>query len=258
MRAAVFPGGKRLRPLLLVKAGLVFGADPAALAPVGACLELVHCASLVLDDLPSMDDAAFRRGRPAVHRQFSEATAILAAFGLLAEAVAQFPQALKGAGLAPAYCQEWTRRLSRLVTTLCQGQQRDLELARCQPTVAELEEVHAGKTGSFFAFAAELGAFVGGADRASLAFVSAFARNLGLAYQVLDDVGDAVGGVAWEGKPAHQDRRLGKPSFVTVLGVEGARRLAAELLDTAEACLAPLGERARPLVEFLTRVRSFL
>ncbi|MCX7894731.1 MAG: polyprenyl synthetase family protein [Thermoanaerobaculum sp.] len=257
MRAAVFPGGKRLRPLLLLRAGQAFGADPQRLRPLSAALELVHCASLALDDLPCMDDAPLRRGEPSLHRRFSEATAILAAFALLAKAVGEFPALLRQAGLPPAYCEGWTMRLSQLVETLCEGQQ--LDLARHgTATVAELERVHAGKTGAFFAFAAELGAFVAGADPASVECVRSFARNLGLAYQVLDDVADATGGPGWEGKPPGQDARHGQCTFVTLLGVEGARQLANELLSTAEACLAPLSRRAEPLLGFVNHVRALL
>lgn len=258
MHAAVFPGGKRLRSLLLVRAGQAFGGEPERLCPVGAALELVHGASLVLDDLPCMDDADLRRGVPALHRRFSEATAILAAFGLLARAVAVFPGLLREAGVAPAYAQMWTSRLATLVETMCQGQEQDLALAGRDATVADLELLHASKTGAFFAFAAELGAFAAGADPAALALVASFARNLGLAYQVLDDMGDATASPAWGGKPAHQDQRHGRPTFVTVLGLEGARELAAELLEASEACLAPLGARAALLLEFLAHVRTLL
>jgi farnesyl diphosphate synthase len=258
MEAAVFPGGKRLRPRLMLLAGQVFGASPEALSPAAACLELVHCASLVLDDLPCMDDAPLRRGQPALHLRFSQATAILAAFALLAKALAAFPQALARAGVPPAFCELWSVRLAQLVETLCRGQQGDLRLAGSAVTVEQLEEVHAAKTGAFFELAAQLGALAGGAGREAMACVAAFARNAGLAYQVIDDVRDVVCDPAGSGKPQGQDARAGKPTFAAVLGVAGARQLALELLAAAEASLAPLGAAARPLAEFLDHVRALL
>jgi len=258
MEAAVFPGGKRLRPRLMLVTGQVFGAAPERLAPAAACLELVHCASLVLDDLPCMDDAPMRRGRPAIHLRFSQATAILAAFALLAKALAAFPRALARAGVPPAFCEEWSVRLAQLVETLCRGQQGDLTLAGKRATVEQLEEVHAAKTGAFFELAAQLGALAGGAGREAMACVASFARNTGLAYQVIDDVRDVACDPVASGKPKEQDARFGKPTFVTVLGVTGARELALELLATAEASLTPVGAAARPLVEFVSDVRALL
>lgn len=257
MEAAVFPGGKRLRPRLLLAAGKVFGAQPPALSWAAAALEMVHCASLVLDDLPCMDDAPLRRGQPTLHLRFSQATAILAAFALQARALSLFPQALAKAGLAPAFCLAWTERLAQLVETLCQGQQGDLLLKAEEVSLETLEQVHAGKTGVFFEFAARLGAFAGGAEAESLALVAAFARNLGLAYQVVDDVRDVVASEEQAGKPQGQDARFHKPTFVTLLGIEGARQLALELLQAAEESLQPLGQ-AQPLQAFLQDVRALL
>ncbi|MGQ9496197.1 MAG: polyprenyl synthetase family protein [Thermoanaerobaculaceae bacterium] len=256
MYAAVFPGGKRLRPRLLLLTGQVFAADPQALSRVGAALELVHCASLVLDDLPCMDNAMARRGQPALHLRFSEATAVLAAFGLLARAMAVFPQALEEADLAPAFCQQWSARFATLVETLCRGQEADLDLSHGICSVERLEEVHAAKTGAFFQFAAELGAFVGGADLASLSCITAFARNLGLAYQVVDDILDVIGEPEATGKLQGQDRRLGRPTFVTLLGVDAAATLARELLAVAKTSLNPLGVRAGPLQGFVDYVQG--
>lgn len=258
MHAAVFPGGKRLRPRLLLLTGQVFTADPRALSRVGAALELVHCASLVLDDLPCMDNATARRGQPALHLRFSEATAILAAFGLLARAMAVFPQALMAADVAPAFCLHWGTRFAALVETLCRGQEADLELPHGTCGVARLEEVHAAKTGAFFQFAAELGAFLGGADLASLSCIKTFARNLGLAYQVVDDILDVIGEPEAMGKLQGQDRRLGRATFVTLLGVEAAATLARELLAVAKTSLNPLGVRAGPLADFVDYLQELL
>lgn len=258
MEAAVFPGGKRLRPRLLLATAHVFSVPAESLTDAAAVLELVHCASLVLDDLPCMDDAVLRRGQPTLHRRFSQATAILAAFALLARAQAHFPRALARAGLAPAFCSQWSEALARLVETLCQGQQLDLLPPTKGINVEHLEAVHAGKTGSFFQFAAELGAFAGGADRQAMSCVSTFARNLGLAYQVVDDVRDLLASSDASGKPQGQDSRLGRATFVTLLGLDGARQLALELLATAEAALSPLAGGAYPLRRLLHDVRSLL
>jgi geranylgeranyl pyrophosphate synthase len=216
---------------------------------------MVHAASLVLDDLPCMDGAATRRGRPTCHVLFGEATAILAGFGLLNRAFA----VLAGDG-APGATRDrlralLARRLAAAIGTdgLIGGQTADLEAARGggaaghPPDLRTLEFIHSHKTGSLFIASAEVGAHLSGATPREVDALASYARNLGLAFQITDDLIDAVGEERAAGKPVRSDAR--RTTFVTLCGVEGARALATELTATAVSCLAPFGRRARRLEE---------
>ena len=256
MHAAVTSPGKRLRPSLVLVVARAFGRGDAALTDAACAVELVHAASLVLDDLPCMDDAELRRGQPTVHRQFGEAVAILAAFALLARAQAVLAAALAEAGLAPAYRDAMLRRCAGVVDRLCSGQALDLELGNGHADLARLERIHTLKTGALFEFAAELGAVGAGVTGTALETLLAFARNLGLAFQVADDLLDATGTSEQAGKSVRRDLALGRTTFVTVFGVAGARELCGELFDAARAALAPLGARAALLTELLEVIRA--
>jgi len=255
MHAAVSSPGKRLRPALVLLVGRAHGRPLAGLVDVACTVELIHAASLLLDDLPCMDDAELRRGRPTVHRQFGEAVAILAAFALLARAQALLAEALAAVGLAPTYRDEMLRRCAEVIDHLCRGQALDLELAGGPADLGRLESIHTLKTGALFEFAAELGAVTSGLTGATLETLLAFARNLGLAFQVGDDLLDASGSPAEVGKTLHRDATLGRTTFVSVFGVDGARALRDELLDAARAALAPLGAKSTLFVELIEVVR---
>ncbi len=242
-REAVLSPGKRVRPILVLLVGRLFGVPGERLLGLGAVVEMVHAASLVLDDLPSMDDADTRRGRPALHRVYGEAVAILAAFALLSRAHGELPAALARAGVRRRRWPGIQEELAAVVSELCRGQ--DLDLAGSAASVEELEEVHAAKTGALFVLAARWGAYAGNPSAGEQEAVEAFARNLGLAFQVVDDVLDAAGDARTMGKPTGQDE--GRVTFVDLLGVEGARRLAAELGTTAVEALEPFGRRAAEL-----------
>ncbi len=242
-REAVLSPGKRVRPILMLLVGRLLAVPPGRLLRLGAVVEMVHAASLVLDDLPSMDDAATRRGRPALHRVHGEAVAILAAFDLLSRAHGELPGALALARVARRRWAVIQEELAAVVGELCRGQ--DLDLAGEAASVEDLEEVHAAKTGALFVLAARWGAYAGNPSAAEQAAVEGFARNLGLAFQVVDDVLDATGDAGTMGKPTGQDE--GRTTFVDLLGVEGARRLAAELGATAVAELELFGERGTEL-----------
>ena len=235
---------KRVRPVLTLLTAELCGGRAAAAIPVAAAVELVHASSLILDDLPSMDDAPLRRGRPSNHREFGEATAILAAFALLNLAYGT---------LADAYddrtARELTRRLSEAVGTqgLVGGQAADL-LATDQVIGFEmLERIHRGKTGALFVAAATCGAVTAGAGADAVGALTAFAKNLGLAFQIVDDLLDVEGDPAQTGKAVRGDLR--KTTFVSFSGVAGARQLARELCDTADRALTPFGRREDRLRE---------
>lgn len=235
---------KRVRPVLTMLAAELCGGPASRALPAAAAMELVHTASLVLDDLPCMDDAPLRRGRPANHREFGEAIAILAAFGLLNLAFAT---------LAREYDAPLASRLTTLlaeavgVDGLIGGQATDLLATDQQITFEVLERIHRGKTGALFSAAATSGAMTAGATGDAIGALSAFAKNLGLAFQIVDDLLDVEGDPATTGKAVREDAR--KTTFVSFSGVAGARQLASELCMTADGALTAFGRRADRLRE---------
>ncbi|MCT2539482.1 polyprenyl synthetase family protein [Sedimentimonas flavescens] len=240
-------GGKRLRAFLVLESAALFGISQAQALPAAAAVEALHAYSLVHDDMPCMDDDALRRGQPTVHVKWDEATAVLAGDALqtLAFELCCDPT------LGPA-----DRRVA-LVAALAQasgaagmvyGQALDIaaETAAAPLTLDEITRLQAGKTGALISFAAEAGAILAGADRAPLA---AYARALGLAFQIADDILDVEGDAALVGKQVGKDAQAGKATFVSLLGLESAKSRAAALIDEAEAALAPYGAKAQNLRE---------
>ena len=244
MAYTVHAPSKHVRPVLTLLSVEICGGEAARGVPVAAAIELVHASSLILDDLPSMDDAPLRRGQPANHRQHGEALAILAAFGLLNLAFAT---------LARQYEPALSARLAGLVAGavgldgLIGGQALDLLATDQQISFETLERIHRGKTGALFSASAVAGAFVAAATAEDVSRLDAFARNLGLAFQIVDDLLDVEGDPAETGKAVRAD--LKKTTFVSFSGVAGARQLAGELCLTADRALAPFGRRADRLRE---------
>ncbi|CAN5789991.1 polyprenyl synthetase family protein [soil metagenome] len=244
MAYTVLAPSKRVRPVLtLLTAELCEGRVDRAL-PIAAAMELVHASSLILDDLPSMDDAPLRRGRPANHREFGEAIAILAAFALLNLAFATIAESCLPELSAPI-----VTLLADAVGTegLVGGQAADLLATDKQIGFEMLERIHRGKTGALFVAAASAGALSAGARPEAVASLAAYAKNLGLAFQIVDDLLDVEGDPAQTGKAVRSDAR--KTTFVSFSGVSGARQLARELCDTADRALVPFGRRADRLRE---------
>ena len=238
IRYSALNGGKRLRPIISLTATRALGLDDAAIVKSSCAVEYVHCCSLVLDDLPSMDNAMMRRGRPTTHRAFGTATAILAADALLMHAfklVAENGVDVEATGPAIA------RAVTDLATAvgsfgMVGGQHVDLEVAGRETIDAEtLEYIQSRKTGSLFVVSATVGGTLLGASDERLAPLRAYARNLGLAYQIIDDLLDAEGDAKTIGKDVGQDE--GKNTFVTVHGPEAARRAAAKLAALAKAAV---------------------
>lgn len=247
MRYACLDGGKRLRPLLLISTAALFDAPPAGTLRAAAAVEMVHCYSLIHDDLPAMDDSDIRRGRPAVHRRFDEATAILAGDGLLSLAFAVMAD--------PATDQDPAVR-SDLVSGLAHasgpdgmvgGQMIDLSAERASLDLAGITELQQLKTGALIAYACEAGAILGRAGEADRAALAGYAGDLGLAFQITDDLLDAEGSTEAIGKPAGQDTVAGKATFVGQLGADGARRRAEGLVEGAMGRLGRFGVKAEPL-----------
>ena len=235
---------KRIRPVLTQLAGELCAGRAARAVPAAASIEMVHAASLILDDLPSMDDAPLRRGRPSNHKEFGEAIAILAAFALLN---------LAYGNIAVSYDRDTAPRLTAMladaigVDGLIGGQAADLLATDRSIDFETLERIHRGKTGALFVAAAAAGAVTAGASSDAVASLSAYAKNLGLAFQIIDDLLDVEGDPAQTGKAVRGDLR--KTTFVSFSGVSGARQLARELCDTADRALQPFGRRADRLRE---------
>ncbi|MFN8061373.1 MAG: polyprenyl synthetase family protein [Vicinamibacterales bacterium] len=240
MRYTLLAPSKRVRGVLAFLSAELCGHVDRAL-PAAVAVELVHAASLILDDLPCMDDAPLRRGRPSNHVAFGEATALLAAFALLSRAFGVVAD-----GYPPAVATRITKLLADTVgsTGLIAGQADDLE-ATGPLSFERLERIHRLKTGVLFNAAAVAGALGAGGSPDELTQLSAYAKNLGLAFQIIDDMLDVTGDPAVTGKAARQDAK--KTTFVAFSGLDGARALAQELCDTADQALAPFGPRAERL-----------
>jgi geranylgeranyl diphosphate synthase type II len=248
MRYATLGAGKRVRPVLTLAVAEMFGAPESDDAVDLACaVELVHACSLVLDDLPAMDDAELRRGQPTTHRAFGEDVALLAAFALLTRAFQLVADAGQRLGLSRYAPEDLAHHLAEAIGSrgLVGGQALDLAARPAELDLERLEYVHSHKTGALFVAAAELGAMAADARRKELESVGRYAKNLGLAFQIEDDLLDALATPEETGKDVRKD--AGKTTFVTLLGIDGARTLADELLAFAIESIAPLGRKADPL-----------
>ncbi|MFI4963954.1 MAG: polyprenyl synthetase family protein [Caulobacterales bacterium] len=244
MRYAIFAGGKRLRPFLVVETAALFGVPRRQAIRTAAAIEALHTYSLVHDDLPAMDDDDLRRGQPTVHRQFDEATAILAGDGLLTFAF----ELLADAATHPS-----AEVRAQLVADLARaagsegmigGQMIDLEAESRALTADEIVDLQRRKTGALFEFSCLAGGRLGGADAKACAALSAYAADLGLAFQIGDDLIDVLGEAASAGKAVGKDQAQGKATLVSLWGVEAARAKARSLAERASAGLEPYGRAA--------------
>lgn len=250
MRYAVLGAGKRVRPLLAYAAGELSQADPERVTVAGAAVEIIHAYSLVHDDLPCMDDDVLRRGKPTCHVEFDEATALLVGDALQSLSF----QLLGEYALAPdAKAQLEMIKLLGMASGsrgMAGGQAIDLAAVGKTLTVPELEFMHIHKTGALIRAAAVLGARCGsGLTEAEFARVDAYAKAVGLAFQVVDDVLDAEAPTATLGKTAGKDAEQGKPTYVSAMGIPQAKALAAQLREEALAAIAPFGVRGARLAQ---------
>lgn len=236
MRHTLLAPGKRARALLAMLTARHCGADPHVALSAACALEMVHAASLILDDLPAMDNATLRRGLPANHQVFGEATGILAAIALLARA---FGVVAADDGLAPAARARLSALLSHAVGSdgLAAGQEQDLKWAPDRATRQDVTLVHARKTAALFQAAAEMGALAAGADEHRTGAMRDFGLKLGLAFQIIDDLLDATADEAEAGKNVAQDQ--GRPSLVLTIGPGAAAREAEALIEEALALIPP-------------------
>ncbi len=244
MRHGALGGGKRLRPLLLSQTAMIFGVGPEAALVPGLAVEMVHCYSLIHDDLPAMDDDDLRRGQPTVHKVFDEATAILAGDTLLTQAFGI---------LADENCHRSPEVRARLVLELATGagaggmaggQMRDLEGEKGGFSETDIAEMQAMKTGALIRAAVRMGAVLGGADARALSALTAYAEAAGRAFQLADDILDVTASAEQMGKATGKDAARQKPTLVARIGVEAAQAQLAETVNDAVSALRTFGPKA--------------
>jgi farnesyl diphosphate synthase len=260
MRYATLEGGKRVRPLLVFAAGELVGAEQDNLSRIGAALEMIHAYSLVHDDMPCMDDDVLRRGKPTCHVAFDEATALLVGDALQSRAFELIAQTMPG--IAPASQLEMVRALAHASghAGMAGGQAIDLASVGQPLTLPELEFMHMLKTGALIRAAVMMGAMAGRElsvlEKDAL---DAFAKRIGLAFQVVDDILDCEADTATLGKTAGKDAAHDKPTYVSLLGLAEAKRMAKDLHEQALAALqgfGPQADRLKQLADYIV-ARSF-
>jgi len=259
MRYSALSGGKRLRPFLVCESARLFDVPEAWALRAGAAIEMVHCYSLIHDDLPAMDDSALRRGRPTAHIAFDEATAILAGDGLLTEAFAVLADPLTHDKAAVRVELVASLAAASGAAGMVGGQMIDISPERGGLDLAGISHLQSLKTGALIRFSCAAGAVLGEAGPAAREALAAYAEDLGLAFQIADDILDAESTPEALGKPTGQDANLGKATFVGQLGIEKAREKAEALVASACARLDLFGEKAdllRQTAAFVVARRS--
>jgi farnesyl diphosphate synthase len=248
MRHAALANGKRMRPFFVLETGAMFGVSEKSLLRTAAALECVHCYSLVHDDLPCMDDDDFRRGQPTVHKAFDEATAVLAgdalltlAFKILASSETHDDPAVRVLLIERLADASGARGMvgGQMIDMLEEESPRDLN------TITRMQRL---KTGALISYALEAAAIIGHAREAERNALAGFANDLGLAYQIADDILDAEGDESVVGKALSKDKNAGKANFVTLLGVDGARQRVRLLAAQAKEHLAIFRDKAHILL----------
>ena len=258
MRYSLFAGGKRVRPILAIAAAEAVGNAGQAVLPVASSLELIHTYSLIHDDLPAMDNDDFRRGKPTNHKVYGEAMAILAGDALLTMAFELCLRANAAHGLDAA-------RQVRLIQELAAGsgnvgmvggQVLDIQAENKDIDLATLQSIHKHKTGMLIRAAVRMGAITAGATPAQLDDMTVYAENIGLAFQIADDVLNVTGTREELGKNPNTDAQRGKKTYPTFYGVEGAKQLAEDCVTRANGRLASFGAKADPLRELARYITS--
>ncbi|AMO98613.1 polyprenyl synthetase family protein [Collimonas arenae] len=250
MRYAALDGGKRVRPLLAFAAGELFSAPAAVVQRAAAAVEMIHAYSLVHDDMPCMDDDALRRGKPTVHVQYDEATALLVGDALQAQAFVVLAAADEGIDAARQIVMLRLLALASGSLGMCGGQAIDLASVGLNLSLAELEQMHKLKTGALLRASVLLGAWSGKVlSQEEVAALEAYGAAIGLAFQVVDDILDATADSATLGKTAGKDAADNKPTYVSILGLPESQALAEKLRNDAHEALAIFGDKARRLRE---------
>jgi len=249
MRYSLMAGGKRIRPVLALATARAIDIDPTRMLPLAAALELIHTYSLIHDDLPAMDDDALRRGRPTCHVQFGEDVAILAGDALYAEAFRHLLSAQEG---DPASVLAAAGELAAAtgVDGMVGGQY--LDVASIAGSPAELRTLHELKTGRLIGASVACVLLLSGMRQATTTAYRDFATELGVLFQIVDDILDVTGTDAALGKPRGSDERHGKRTYVTEFGLDGARKLAGDCHDKARSALARAAPGGAPDLEQIT------
>ena len=255
MRYSLLAGGKRLRPILCLAACELAGGDAELAMPTAVALEMIHTMSLIHDDLPAMDDDDLRRGRPTNHKVYGEAVAILAGDALLTRAFEMV--SLRSPGVPPDRLLKVVGELSLVAGApgLVGGQVVDLESEGKDVDLDTLEYIHLHKTGALLSACVITGATIGGADAALISALRVYARGIGLAFQIIDDILDITASSEVLGKTAGKDLVADKTTYPKLLGLEESRRRADALVGEAKAVLKPWKQRAMPLLalaDFIT------
>ena len=248
VRYSLLAPGKRVRPCLTLIACEACGGNIQDAMPAAVAVEMIHCYSLIHDDLPAMDDDNLRRGRPTNHVQFGEATAILAGDGLLTLAFETLAQGMSDSQIAA----ECVIDLASAAGTegMVGGQQADLEAEQIgQVPIEQLEAIHRRKTGRLLTSALTMGGRIAGADSESLNQLRIYGESVGLAFQIADDLLDVVGDSEKMGKGVRKDADLGKSTYPALLGIEQSQIKAELLIEKACQAVAPFGARSRRLAE---------
>ena len=251
MHYSLMAGGKRLRPILCLAGAEAVGGDPGEALPVACALEMIHTYSLIHDDLPAMDDDDLRRGRPTCHKQYDEATAILAGDGLLTEAF----RLMAEAAVSREERREVFLEIIQLIGQaagymgMVGGQMLDLLAEGRRVTLKELELIHRMKTGALLTAAVRAGGLVGGGSRQEITALTAYGEKFGLAFQITDDILNVEGDSAEMGKAVGSDEKHHKATYPALVGAEQAKVWARRLVGEAIADLAPLGPKSEPLQE---------
>jgi geranylgeranyl diphosphate synthase type II len=258
IRYSLLAPGKRLRPLLVLFAAEACGCNSSRAMSAAAAVEMVHAYSLIHDDLPAMDDDDLRRGRPTCHKTYDEATAILAGDALLARAFEVLAQDIEPPAVAAECCRTLAQAAgaTRLVGGQADdlaGEQEDFDGSDDGRELSLLQSIHQRKTGAIFEAAVRLGGLVAGANSGQLTALREYADNLGLAFQIADDLLDVAGRQEVTGKRVGKDIMRGKLTYPGLLGEQESRRRATAMIDDACAAVSPLGAAAANL-EALARL----
>ncbi|MEZ6092717.1 MAG: polyprenyl synthetase family protein [Pirellulaceae bacterium] len=254
MRYSVLSPGKRLRPLLVMASTRLCGGEDANALPAACAVEFIHCYSLVHDDLPAMDDDDLRRGRPTTHKQFDEATAILAGDALIPLAFEVMSRDIQPEATAARCCLELARASG--ASHLVGGQADDLAAENGECDLQMLERIHLRKTAAMLAVSLKLGAICAHSSEENISRLERFGKNLGLAFQISDDLLDLRGEQDKMGKRVGKDQSKGKLTYPSALGIERSEQLANQLVADAVNSLESFGSRAQPLVDLAQFVVS--
>lgn len=241
-------GGKRIRPILLISSYSMYDSEWRKSIPYAAAVEFVHTYSLIHDDLPAMDDDDFRRGVPTCHKVFGDALAILAGDALLTEAFRIFSET-RDDGISPENKVRATWELAKAAGAagMVGGQVLDMQFASTGANEKAVKEMHRKKTAALIGASVLCGAILSGAGEEDLSVLSQFGSNLGLAFQIVDDILDVKSSFSEMGKKTGKDAEIGKATYPSTVGLKSAEAKAAHLIDEAKKCVRVLGEHAAPL-----------